>query len=791
MSAGSRTCWTTANTPPCANGFAAFLEELKASINESIDRDSAVEMMAQHILTQPVFEALFEHYDFAGSNPVAQSLDALRRDFGEFGLENEIRDMERFYESVRMRARGLDNSTARQQVLMELYEKFFATAMRKDANRLGIVYTPEEVVDFILNSADQVLRDEFGRSLSDQGVHVLDPFTGTGTFLVRLLQSELIGAADLTRKYREELHANEIVLLAYYIAAVHIEEAFHGRCAPGSGYEPFKGIVLTDTFNLHTERTEGFPRTWLPDNSERVERQQKAPIQVIVGNPPWSAGQTSSADENPNVSYPEIEKRVAETYAVRSKATLKNSLYDMYKMAIRWASDRIGDQGVVAFVSNGSWIDGNVDSGVRACLAEEFNSIYVVNLRGNQRTQGELSRREGGKIFGQGSRAPVAITILVRNPGATHRDCRILYHDIGDYLTREQKLAILREAGSVAGVDGWQEVAPDQHHDWVGLRSDSFQQLYPMGSKDVKAGRADDAVFKLFSNGYKTGRDAYLYNSSRAACAANARRVVGDYLDALRDLREGRPNTAIDDLVRRHSSNVRWDRELKNNLRRKKELVYLADNVWPTQYRPFVKQHCYVEYVLVNTKSQMDSIFPAADSDNRVICVPGISARQSIFRSRGRPRCRISTSSKRAPSAFRRYRYQQPPDGQGQLPGIQAKLERIDNITDTALRQFRIHYSDSTITKDAIFDYVYGVLHAPGYRERFANDLAKELPRVPFAPFHTFARPDVSLRRSTSVTSTATSTRSSSCSRNPENRDRSTSSSELARCGSPTTRRRS
>ena len=606
--------------------FDAFLEELKASINESLDRDGAVEMMAQHILTQPVFEALFEHYDFARSNPVAQALDALRRDFGEFGLENEVLDMERFYESVRLRARGLDNSTARQRVLMELYEKFFATAMRKDANRLGIVYTPAEVVDFILNSADQVLRDEFGRSLSDQGVHVLDPFTGTGTFLVRLLQSELIGASDLTRKYREELHANEIVLLAYYIAAVHIEEALHGRREPGSDYEPFKGIVLTDTFNLHTERTEGFPRTWLPDNSERVERQQKAPIQVIVGNPPWSAGQTSSADENPNVDYPEIEKRVAETYVVRSRATLKNSLYDTYKMAIRWASDRIGDQGVVAFVSNGSWIDGNVDSGVRACLAEEFSSIYVVNLRGNQRTQGELSRREGGKIFGQGSRAPVAITILVRNPGAMHRDCRILYHDIGDYLTREQKLTTLREAGSLAGIDDWREIAPDRHNDWIGQRSESFQQLYPVGSKDVKAGRQDNAIFRLYSRGLATSRDAYLYNSSRAACAENARRAVGDYLDALRDLREGRPDTSIDDLVRRHSSNVRWDRELKNNLRRKNEIWYSPDNVWPTLYRPFVKQHCYVEYVLVNNKYQMDSIFPAADSENRVICVPGISA---------------------------------------------------------------------------------------------------------------------------------------------------------------------
>ena len=251
--------------------FEAFHEELKVSINESITTDSAIDMMAQHILTRPVFEALFEQYDFAGGNPVAQALDALRNDFGEFGLENETRDLERFYESVRLRARGLDNSEARQRVLMELYEKFFTTAMKKDADRLGIVYTPVDIVDFILASADRVLRDEFGRSLSDEDVHVLDPFTGTGIFLVRLLQSALIRDGDLIRKYREELHANEIVLLAYYIAAIHIEEAFHGRRGADSAYEPFGGIVLTDTFTLHTDRV-GFPKGWLPVNSERAER---------------------------------------------------------------------------------------------------------------------------------------------------------------------------------------------------------------------------------------------------------------------------------------------------------------------------------------------------------------------------------------------------------------------------------------------------------------------------------------------------------------------------------------
>ena len=476
--------------------FEAFHDELKVSINESIDRGGAIEMMAQHILTRPVFEALFEGYDFAGGNPVAQALDALRGDFGEFGLDNETRDLERFYESVRLRARGLDNSDARQHVLMELYQKFFATALKKDADRLGIVYTPAEIVDFVLASADHVLRDEFGRSLSDEGVHVLDPFTGTGIFLVRLLQSALIHDSDLHRKYRHELHANELVLLAYYIAAIHIEEAFHGRVGDDKAYEPFSGIVLTDTFNLHTERM-GFPKEWLPDNSERAERQQRLPIQVIVGNPPWSAWQRSSTDDNPNVQYPEIEKRVGETYAARSTATNKNSLYDTYKMAIRWASDRIGEQGIVALVTNGSWIDGNVDSGVRACLSEEFSSIHVLNLRGNQRTQGERSRQEGGKVFGQGSRAPVAITILVRNPDVGHEGCRILYRDVGDYLTREDKLTILREAGSIASIDYWRQITPDQHHDWIDQRDEAFQALYPIGSKDAKAGNSDETIFRL------------------------------------------------------------------------------------------------------------------------------------------------------------------------------------------------------------------------------------------------------------------------------------------------------
>ena len=717
--------------------FDAFHEELKVSINASISRDNAIEMMAQHTLTRPVFEALFEQYDFSAGNPVAQALDSLGRDFGEFGLENETRDLERFYESVRMRAQGLDNSDARQHVLMELYEKFFATALKKDADRLGIVYTPVEVVDFIVNSADHVVRQEFGRGLSDEGVHVLDPFTGTGIFLVRLLQSALVLDSDLARKYHRELHANEIVLLAYYIAAIHIEEAFHGRRGPDSAYAPFDGIVLTDTFNLYTDRT-GFPKAWLPDNSERAERQQDLPIQVIVGNPPWSAGQRSSADNNPNVDYPELEKRIAETYVARSKSTLKNSLYDTYKMAIRWASDRIGDQGVIALVTNGSWIDGNVDSGVRACLAEEFSSIHVLNLRGNQRTQGERSRREGGKVFGQGSRAPVAITILVRNPDAAHDGCRILYRDIGDYLKREEKLAILRKAGSIAGIEDWRTIEPDRHHDWIGQRSDVFQQLYPMGSKDAKAGKVDDAIFKLFSNGYKTGRDAYVYNFSLDVCAENGKRMTDEYMSA-RDWLNDYPDKNVTEATKRHSESVIWDAKLQASLKAGRIPNSHFSPPRKVAYRPFVNQHLYADEFFAQRPAQTRDIFPDASSENRAICVPGIGSTKpfSALVVDTMPDLELISKGQ----CFPRYRYRQPADAQGTLPGVGRELERIDNITDTAVRAFRVRYNDNTITKDGIFDYVYGVLHAPAYRERFANDLTKELPRLPLAhDFHAFAR---------------------------------------------------
>ena len=728
--------------------FNGFLSELRDDLNPDVTEDEAIEMLAQHMVTKPVFDALFGEAAAARRNTVSQGMQMVLDVLEPTGFDREAESLDAFYESVRRRVEGAETAEARQKIVVELYDKFFRNAFPRMTARLGIVYTPVEIVDFILRSVQHVLREEFSAALGEPDVHVLDPFTGTGTFITRLIQSGMLSREEIIRKYggderTPELHANEIVLLAYYIASVNIETAFQG--ATGAEYQPFDGICLTDTFAMG-ERDDLIAEIF-PHNSRRRDRQNKLDIRVIVGNPPWSAGQRSSADDNPNVSYPAIEARVAETYAARSTATLKNSLYDTYKMAIRWASDRIGDHGIVSFVTNGSWIDGNVDSGIRACLAEEFNSVYVVNLRGNTRTSGERARREGGQTFGSGSRAPVAITVLVRNPEAEHDGCRILYRDIGDYLTREQKLAVLTEAASITGVDGWQTITPDPHHDWIGQRDEAFTALYPIGSKEAKAGTTADAIFRLFSNGYKTSRDAYLYNFSRDACARNGQRVVEEYLGALQEWTNPQGGQAdLDAIIGRYSSGVRWDRELRNNLRRRKATAYSAANIWAVSYRPFIKQHCYVDYVLVNNKYQMDSIFPSPDSKNRAICVPGVGSTKpfSALIVNAMPDLELISKGQ----CFPRYRYTKPTSGQASLPDEGLTRTRIDNISDRALEAFCRHYADDTIAKDAIFDYVYGVLHAPDYRNRFGNDLAKDLPRIPKAPdFHAFAAAGRALAR--------------------------------------------
>lgn len=400
--------------------FEQLLKGLRKNINPNLTEQETIEMLSQHIIAMPVFEALFGNYKFVESNAISKSMQkmlALLDD--ETKTEEEHERLQKFYDYVRTTVGDITDAEGRQRLIVELYDKFFKVASPKTVEKLGIVYTPVEVVDFIIQSVAYILQKEFGRTLSDENVHILDPFTGTGTFITRLLQSGLIRKEDMLRKYNHEIHANEIVLLAYYIASINIENVFHSLMGD-ENYTSFDGICLTDTFQLGeadiTEKIDQNYAEQFPLNSNRVKAQKKTPITVIIGNPPYSVGQKSANDNAQNQKYLKLDSSIEQTYVSGSNATNKNSIYDSYIKAFRWASDRIGNKegGIIGFVTNGAWIDGNAQDGMRKCFEKEFSSIYVFNLRGNQRTSGELSRKEGGKIFGSGSRTPIAITILVK-----------------------------------------------------------------------------------------------------------------------------------------------------------------------------------------------------------------------------------------------------------------------------------------------------------------------------------------------------------------------------------------
>ena len=720
--------------------FQSFLADLRRTLHRELSEEDLVAMIAQHMVTGPVFQALFAHYDFVGRNPVARALSRLVELLEREGLQNETRDLEPFYASVRRRAAALDSAEARQKVLLELYERFFQVALKREAERLGIVYTPVEVVDFILHSADHALHKHMGRRLTESGVHVLDPFTGTGTFLVRLLQNlDLIQDGDLARKFASELHANEIVLLAYYIAAINVEEAYHGRRGMATDYAPFDGITFADTFNL-AEGTGQFAEA-LPVNSERVRAQQRRDITVIVGNPPWSVGQRNAIDNNPNVSYPRLKQRVRETYAAASHATLKRSLYDSYKLAIRWASDRIGEAGVVAFVTNGSFVDGNADGGLRACLAREFSDVYVYHLRGNQRTQGERSRREGGKIFGSGSRAPVSILVLVRDP-AHQGTCRIRYKDIGDYLSREEKLEQIRSHGSIRGILDWQFIQPDAYHDWLDQRDPSYQAYMPLGSKEAKSKKISKpgVAIRFYSRGICANGDAWLYSFGRMQLIQRAQDMDIYYRNRRDAIAEGRQHweeaTRNDDLVR-----FKWHSDLRDRCRRGSMNPFRPDDLRVSLYRPFVKQYLNFNTVYIQRIYQVPTMFPTPRAKNEAIGVTGKGATTPFSTLMTDLIPDLATVS--IAQWFPRWRYEPHDPGSADawihrdgvedaeiVPGYR----RVDNLTDWCLQRFRNHYPTLTINKDDIWYYLYGVLHAPDYRTRYASDLAKDLPRIPFAP---------------------------------------------------------
>ncbi|MFC4173599.1 DEAD/DEAH box helicase [Microvirga sp. GCM10011540] len=723
--------------------FETFLEELRDDLNDSITEVEAIEMLAQHLITKPVFEALFEGYSFTSENPVSRAMQSILEVLHEQNLEKEAQSLQKFYDSVKLRAAGIDNAEGKQRIIVELYDKFFRNAFPKMTERLGIVYTPVEVVDFIIHSVNDVLQAEFGQTLGSKGVHIIDPFVGTGTFVTRLLQSGLIKPDQLEHKYTHEIHANEIVLLAYYIAAINIEAVYHSLS--GGDYKPFEGICLTDTFQLY-EQERDLISDLMADNSSRRARQKALDIRVIMGNPPYSVGQESVNDNNANQSYPKLDESIRSTYVERSMATNSNGLYNSYIRAFRWASDRVGKSGIVAFVSNAGWVDGNATDGLRKCLADEFANIYVFHLRGNQRTSGERSRREGGKIFGSGSRTPVAITLLVKNPDATAHG-QIYFHDVGDYLSREEKLAIVAKFGSIRGIseaNGWQTIEPDNHGDWLNQRDSNFSELFPLGDKDNPTA---PKLFANYSRGIVTQRDSWCFNGSRDALASNIQRTIEFYNAEVNRLNAAIPvsdrkarEAAVDTFINTNPTKVSWTRALKQDLVRGKRFAFDDSSFTRSLYRPFTKQWLYFNRSMNEMVYQIPRLFPDAAAENRIIGVsaPGNIAGFTVLMSDAVPELCIS-AMKGGTQCFPRYVYdvveEIPETAQGglfdQVGQSVGGYTRRDAITDEGLAHFRLAYPGEAITKDDLFFYVYGVLHSEDYRERFADNLSKELPRIP------------------------------------------------------------
>ncbi len=736
------------------DAFLAFLEELRDDLNPAVSEAEAIEMLAQHLITKPVFDALFRDSRFTAENPVSRAMETVLGQLHEHNLAKESTSLARFYASVERRAEGVKTAQGRQKLITELYDRFFRAAFPALAQRLGLVYTPVEVVDFIIHSVNDVLKAQFGQTLGSKGVHILDPFTGTGTFITRLLQSGLIAPEELEHKYARGIHANEVVLLAYYIAAVNIEtvyqELVQGELGDDAPYQPFTGILLTDTFQMY-EQERDMVANLLPDNSERRTRQKELDIRVIMGNPPYSAGQKNENDNAKNLGYPQLDARIRGTYADASNANLSKGLYDSYVRAFRWASDRIGDAGVMAFVTNAGWIDGNAMDGLRKCMAEEFSDIHVFHLRGNARTAGELRRKESGNVFGEGSRAPIAISVFVRNPEAAEHG-RIHFHDIGDNLDRDRKLSIIREFGSIDGItkaQGWRRIVPDEDNDWLDQVDRSFGKFPVLGDKrDGEAG-----LFGNYSLGLVTNRDAWAYNASRDKLAANMSRMVDFYnAEVERYAGAGRPKD-VEGFINTDGKSISWTRALKQDLAKARKIEFNAGKIVGSLYRPFQKQWLYFDRRLNEMVYQMPRIFPSADAENRVIQVSGVGARSgfSVLMVDKLPNLHHLDTGQCFP--FWLYEETQCQDTQGREAQPEADLfagagdrdgaqsrprdnvggsrTRREAITDEGLAYFHAAYPGEAISKEDLFHYIYGLLHSPDYRERFRNNLAKGLPRIP------------------------------------------------------------
>ena len=769
---------STATSAHTLESFAHFKDELSAATNVKLHSDEVVAMLSQHIVIKPVLDALFPHYPFTERNVIASSMTRMLEILDQDGLNRANDKLQPFYESVQGRISTVKSVSDRQQVIIELFDQFFKVAFPKLQKKLGIVYTPVEVVDFMLHSVNDLLQREFGQSFSSSDLHVLDPFTGTGTFITQLLQSELISAAALERKYRHELHAFEILPLAYYIAAINIESVYnqryelqHGKAVPVATYQSNSIVVLTDTFNYEEKQGRLDPNNPFVPNSELRRKVENLPVQVIVGNPPYSVGQKRQNDDNQNEKYPALDERIARTYGAQSqqKIQLKSKLYDSYIRAWRWASDKIGQHGIVAFVTNAGWLDSAVTAGMRACLTQEFSYIYIYHLKGNARTTGEQRRKESANIFGVGSRAPIAITILVKNPQAKEQG-QIYFAAAADYLTREQKLKQLHDLKSILNpAVGLQRLKPDTYGDWLQQRRSDFEHFITMAGKN----QSGLALFKNYSLGVFTGRGAWSYNASAQALAANMSRCIAFYNEQVAKAKEMGAAFVPDS----DPTKIKWDRAQRKHVTMGR--IYPAfspEKVVLSLYRPFCKEWLYNDSMWLNCVYQMPQLFPFAGAENLTIDVSGVGAQEFscvmsdcisslehiekvqcfpryLYRQATPTELQAAASSAATASAAKTAaKDAQPPvapvaSTEPQALSLLDLVEpesaaplvivngyvREDAITPEAIAHFQAAYAghEAEIDADAVFYYIYGLLHSKEYRAAYALNLQKELPRIP------------------------------------------------------------
>ena len=770
--------------PQIKKEFDSYLSGLKSSLNQGISEKQAISMLSEHLITKPAFDKIFENYKFSENNPVSKTMKKVLGQLNNYGFNSELKDIEKFYQNISHRLDKIGNSEGRQAIIKDLYERFIKTAFPKMAGRLGVAYTPIEIVDFILQSANELLKQEFNKGLTDKNVHILEPFAGTGMFINRLISDEsLIKEEDLSRKFSEEIHANEIMLLPYYVASINIESAYNSRM--GGKYKHFPGIVLTDTFECYEQENykNKSKATLFEENRDRLEKQKHSAIQVIIGNPPYSAGQKSENDANKNTVHPKLHKKIEETYVKESISTYKRNLYDSYIKAIRWATDRIGDKGgIIGFVHNASLVNERSIGGLRKSLVKEFDSIYCFNLRGNQRTKGELSKKEGGKIFGGSSRTPIAITFLVKNPENQRKQVNIKYHDIGDDLSREEKLEKIKNFNCIKGIEKagkWKNIIPDKHGDWINQRDSSFEEFLPMGDKKT---HNPNAIFNLYSLGVATNRDSWVYNFNKNKVKRNMKSMIDFYNQELHRLTDQKLNIKnIDKFINRDESKIKWSDTLKRYFIRRREGKFQRIHIQRSSYRPFTKSYLYFDNIFNDRVSQNPKLFSEKSIENKVICVSGVGAKTfSVLMTDTIPCLDYIAKSQ----CFPLYWFNK--DGQKQ-----------DSITDNTLEKFKNHYQknifqknnnhtsslsegelsanvlsfqDSTtgkknslqkrkrghipssskstsssknllstqqkkdITKEDIFYYIYGLLHSESYREKYQSNLDKSLPHIPLVP---------------------------------------------------------